>query len=66
MNHHLLVRYFNIRKGGGGVQGRGQGSGRGTNILISGDFIDAIELNISSMTGIPFTDTSLESIRIGS
>lgn len=64
MNHHLLVRYFNVRKGGGyrgGDKGRG-----GELILISGDFIDAIELIISSMTGIPYTDTSLESIRIGS
>lgn len=60
MNHHLLVRYFNIRKGGG-VQGRGQGSGRGTNTNLRG-----FELIISSMTGIPYTDTSLESIRIGS
>lgn len=64
MNHHLLVRYFNIRKGGGH---RGGDKGRGGElILISGDFIDAIELIISSMTGIPYTDTSLESIRIGS
>lgn len=65
MNHHLLVRYFNIRKGGGGYRGGGKGRG-GELILISGDFIDAIELIISSMTGIPYTDTSLESIRIGS
>lgn len=51
-------------KGGGyreGDKGRG-----GELILISGDFIDAIELIISSMAGIPYTDTSLESIRIGS
>lgn len=65
MNHHLLVRYFNIRKGGGGYRGGDKCRGEEL-ILISGNFIDAIELNISSMTGIPFTDTSLESIRIGS